>query len=138
MYGLIAFCLVSSWFFLIENYVPELALYRGCAYSFWIFLGSSLFYSYKILTNQFSRILAYKKINEVQNKWDRENTYDVIRSMIYVLLYWVQLALVIWPMVSSSENFMVIIGGFVVTSLVVIQLQHYIILNEVVNNIRRK
>lgn len=136
MYGLVAFCLVTSWLFFIEGYVPELALYRGCSYSFWIFLGSAFFYSYKILVNQFSRILAYRKINEAQGKWNHENTNDVMGSIVYIILYWIQLALVMWPIVSSSENFILAIGGFISTSLIIVQLQHYIILNGVISSVR--
>jgi len=136
MYGLMSFFAVSIWFFTIESYLIELALQRGCVYSFWIFLITAIFSTYKTSVGQLSRILAYRKIDEAKSKWSRENTYEVIESFIYIAMYWIPLALVLWAITSDPKNFMTIIGFFVPTSIVIIQFQNHVLVNGIIKNVR--
>ena len=136
MYGLAFFCMVSSWFFLIENYSVEKALQNGCEYSFWVFLITALIYSYKIITRQCTRILSYLKIKEATSKWTWSNTIDSGSAFFYVSLFWIQLGVVIAPLMSSPDNFILSVISFVVISIVITQVQAFILMNGVLSSVR--
>lgn len=136
MYGLAFFVMIGTWFFFIENYSLDSALQRGCVYSFWIFLITALIYSYKIILRQCIRILSYKKIKKATSKWTWSNTIDICSAFCYVFLYWVQLGVVIVPIRSSSENFTISLISFIVISLVIAQVQMFILMNGVIESVR--
>ena len=136
MYGLTFFCMVGSWFFLIEDYSINTAFHRGCSYAFWVFLATALFYSYKIIPRQCTRILSYTQIKEATSKWTWSNTIDTVSAFFYVFLYWVQLGIVIVPLWSTPENFITSVAAFVIISLVTAQIQTFILMNGVISSVR--
>lgn len=137
MFGLVSFFSIALWFFFVESYTLENSLNRGCVYSFWAFLYSACYNSYIIITSQLPRILALKKIKDKTIKWSFLDVKEFITVVAYILLYWIQVCLVILPILSENENATAVALSFILISLTIIQVQNYILINGIMNIVKK-
>jgi hypothetical protein len=133
MYGITCFFLISLWFFVIGDSSITDSLYKGCFYSFWVFLITALFYSYKMITEQCIKIILYRKTKHDKIKWTKYDTYDTLGIFSYVLLYWIQVCFVTWPLLSKNEDFIISIGFFIISSFIIIIIQSRALINGIMN-----
>ncbi len=130
MYGLVVFFIITLWLFFIESYSLENALQRGCVYSFWIFLYVAFYNSYKLIVNQLPKILITKKLTFLDIKH-----FAIV--IIYIVSYWIQVLLVTLCLSVDHSNIIITVIGFILISITFIQIQMYILTNEIINVIKK-